>query len=384
MLKSVQKPSSIFGKDKAIYPVLNLEEYDHRNFVMLELLGHGEYGVVYKAFEKKTRIFVALKFIESNFEDSEESLREHFMLKNISEFKKPNNLIVHYATYKDSRKLEKEGKIILVLSMELGVVDMHKMVKLRKKYIESEIFYILEDLSKSLLLLKRNKICHGDIKTADIALIQGNDGFSYKLIDYGMSYRVENNLSETNFQLVQGMTRFYASPELREIFLKKSTEKFDPFQADIYALGVLCLKLMGLSNEFINEIKEELNKLDPFQADYPNLIILIKKLLKIDLNQRPSIENLGNELKIQAKSKPDENFFVKNFQDTRILSLKDLECEKYAKIYFNQEKFSTALRFIYTEIAKEAVMSEERRKFWKELKFSIQECLKKFEDLKHD
>ena len=108
---------------------------------------------------------------------------------------------------------------------------------------------------KSLVLLNQKQICHGNIKLSNIVLfpkkfgvndssddITRSNTFTYKLIDYSISHKYKQRL--------MGMTKLYASPELKMGYEGRSAN-IDYFKSNIYAVGIVCLKLRNLTSEII-------------------------------------------------------------------------------------------------------------------------------------
>ncbi len=84
----------------------------------------------------------------------------------------------------------------------------------------------------------------------------------------------------------------------------------------------------------IYDIQNDLTKVLNFKEEYPNLIVLIKAMFEADFKENIcNINLLEKELKNLKCQAPSEDLFVNNIQDKLILSLNELQCEKYAKIY---------------------------------------------------
>ena len=341
---------------------------DQKNFVILEILGHGKFAVVYKAYDKELKKFVVLKvFREKN---SQEYNNEQKILKILNEkeasiknddskslknmgtvdekdFKNKNEELKVIKILGAFKNYDESGKENLFLSLEVASADLNSVLSLREKYREMEIFYILKDLIETLEILQQEGFCHGNIKPESVVLfprkmgendssddITRNNVFTYKLIDYSISHK--------NKEPILGMTRLYASPQLkRAYYLNKTFPFFNFYQADMYALGVLCLKLMGLSNDSVEKIQKDLTKLEEYKDKYPILINFIKELMDSDGPWNIFTSKIPSNIKA-----PYERIFVQSLQFRIIQKFDENLTKKYAMIYLNRKEFSMVHKYI--------------------------------------
>lgn len=318
---------------------LDYEEINYEDYIMFEAIGKGEFGIVYKAFHKANKIFVALKFIELNYEDALEAQIEYQILEEISQIKN-EKIIKYYGAYKDTKTLKNNKKIFLIFSTEIGVVDLKRLLKLRGKYKEEEIFSILVEVCEVLMILKKNFICHGDVKTADIVLIEHGEEIIYKLVDYGLSFKVKGSENKA-----RGMTPLYASPELNKYCIQGLVE-YNPYQNDVYAIAIVALKMMGLTNDQVRDfqISNDLN--EERKKEYNDLFPLILRMLERNHTKRITIEKLNEILKKKKSEKPYEILFLENILNERISNSTNIHLEKYAKLFIQLENYKMAKKYI--------------------------------------
>lgn len=322
-------------------------EFVSTDFAILEPLD-GKEGKVFKAFDKKNKRFVALKSIEVETQDLVENLNEIEILKcfTIKEEKESEeSLMSHWETYIDKTK---EGKISLKFSLEYGLADLNSLLERREKYTENEIFFILKQLAKGLAALTRKEICHGNICAENVVVFAEGSWFSYKFVDFGFSYKVVKG--SENYE-IKGLSDLYASPQLKKILneneqSRNPSDHFDPFKADIYALGVLCLMMMGKKNQVV-DIQNDLTILDK-EMEYGELKEIVKKMIWPLSENRISIKELTERLDYITTSKPPidhlylHQILCKNLQD---LSDDSVKYQHYTKI--NDHESSLGMNLVY-------------------------------------
>ena len=136
--------------------LLNLDEFN-----IIEELGQGAFGVVYKAFNEKLDEYLALKtiylpkYLEN--EKRRESLKqqvicEKFLLQQVNLLKN-QHFIKFYSIFKDNSD-ENEEK--LVFALEHGAGNMNDILSYRKSYSQKEITYIIDYLSFKSLRISFN------------------------------------------------------------------------------------------------------------------------------------------------------------------------------------------------------------------------------------
>jgi serine/threonine protein kinase len=119
--------------------------------------------------------------------------------------------------------------------------DLEDEVKIRQRagqvFSEAEIVEILRQVATALCFAKQRHIAHRNIKPANICVAY--DG-SYKVGDFGSALQV---VSSRNMKHILTGTPIYLSPQLAAGYLATmvsgdSQVEYDPFKADVYALGM--------------------------------------------------------------------------------------------------------------------------------------------------
>nr|CAH0111353.1 unnamed protein product [Daphnia galeata] len=199
-----------------------MEDYE-----VLEKIGEGSFGRVYKARHRHLRGLVALKFIPKigRTECELQSLRHEFEIQ--KGLRHPN--IVHM----------------------LGAFETLKELVVVTEYVESDLYKLLEDgtlcedkmrmvacqLLSALYYLHSDRILHRDIKPQNILLT--SDGI-IKLCDFGFARSMD--LNTYVLTSVKG-TPLYMAPEIIE-------EKPYDHNADLWSLGCILYELLVGSPPF--------------------------------------------------------------------------------------------------------------------------------------
>ena len=190
-------------------------------FDLIELIGQGNYGRVYKVIHKKTgKIYSAkIAYIEKTNE--------------IQSFKKEINIlsqcnnqyIVHYyGSY------IKGHQIWIILEFCDGG-SLYELIKILPRNLnEEEIASLIYMILKGLLFLHENKKIHRDVKSENILLT--HEGIA-KLADFGVSTQLMHSFSK---KITKIGTPFYMSPEVI------MQNKYD-YKCDIWSLGITSIEM---------------------------------------------------------------------------------------------------------------------------------------------
>ena len=111
-----------------------------------------------------------------------------------------------------------------------------------------------------------HQISHRDIKPANILLDIKNIPM---IADFGLSKLIENNEEKLISSLSVAGTYEYMSPEKFDIYFKSKSKIIDEEKNDVFALGVICMKLffgdkiekLNTDQSILNEKLDELQKL---------------------------------------------------------------------------------------------------------------------------
>ena len=219
------------------------------HYKILEKLGEGGMGIVYKAEDTKLKREVAIKFLPAQIASQNEE-RERFKVEAqaAAALNHPN-----IATIFSIEETDKEAFIVM------EYID---GVELREKILsgpvkQNKALEIITKIADGLKTAHNKGIVHRDIKSSNI-MVTSND--QVKVMDFGLA-KIKGSGLVTKVGTTMG-TAAYMSPE------QASGEKVDQ-RTDIWALGIILYEL--LTGEL------------PFKADYDaawTYVILNKDPLK--------------------------------------------------------------------------------------------------------
>jgi len=276
---------------------------DYTNF---ERIGIGSYAIVYKAQNKQTKSYVAIKEIDKN--------RYKLLTKAILNEIEIMNIIKNENSVQFKSKIDSKDYFYII--MDLCINNLEEYIKSRENDITiKEIKEVLTQLNNTFKIMNEKKIIHRDLKPSNILIsLDRLDKCLIKLSDYGSSKF--NNLSNTITNSING-TPITMAPEIL------NGENYN-FKSDIWSLGIIIYYM--LNKEYPYNGKNEMllfkditsgKKLKLSNDDLLN--DLINKMLEININERISW---------------DEYFNHPFFNQDKIKLFK-FNCDKHSKIINN-------------------------------------------------
>ena len=201
---------------------LNVGSIGH--FQLIEKLGKGSFGTVWKAYDTRLRRNIALKIAHASLlEDSSRFLRE---AKTASRLQHPNIVrILDAGTF---------GDRLCILRDYVEGTSLSDQLK-HRSYSPTEAASLCCVLAEALAYSHELGCVHRDIKPQNV-LIQ-NDGKPF-LIDFGLAKSLSSNSWATQSGTILG-TPVYMAPEQA----KGQSNSASP-SADIYSLGIVLFELL--------------------------------------------------------------------------------------------------------------------------------------------
>ncbi len=194
-------------------------------YEVVEEVGAGGMGMVYRALDKEINEEVAIKLLKPEIA-SDETTVERF--RNELKFARK---IAHKNVCK-MYHLGKEQETPYITMEYVQGEDLKSLVKRKGKLIEEEALSIAKQVCEGLIEAHRLGVVHRDLKPQNIMIDEQGDA---KIMDFGIARSVEApGVTQTGVMIG---TPDYISPEQAE------GEKADQ-RSDIYALGVILYEMM--------------------------------------------------------------------------------------------------------------------------------------------
>lgn len=181
-----------------------VESHILKRYELLQKLGKGAYGVVWKVMDKKTRNILALKKIFDAFQnatDAQRTFREIMFLQELDH----ENIIKLYNVI----RADNDKDIYLVF--EYMETDLHAVIR-AKILQEVHKQYVVYQTLKSLKYMHSGDLLHRDLKPSNILL---NSDCLVKVADLGLARSVASKEEGAAPVLTEYVaTRWYRAPEI--------------------------------------------------------------------------------------------------------------------------------------------------------------------------
>ena len=194
------------------------------HYRILEKLGEGGMGVVYKAEDLKLHRFVALKFLPPHVSDDEATRRFVNEAHAVSALDHPNICAIYEIDQTP------EGQMFIVMPCYEGA-SLQEMIK-RGPLALDEAVGIASQIAKGLAKAHERGIVHRDVKPGNILVT--TDGLA-KIVDFGLA-KLATQARLTRLGTTVG-TIMYMSPE-------QASGKEADERSDIWSLGVVLYEMV--------------------------------------------------------------------------------------------------------------------------------------------
>jgi serine/threonine protein kinase len=239
---------------------------------LLERIGSGAFGDVYRAYDTHLQQEVALKLSNSDRWPNAHALRES---RNLARVRHPNVVALHDAA-------TSEGRVGFWMELIRGAT-LSELLRNCGSFSAREATIIGEDLCRAVAAVHAAGLIHGDIKAQNVMREHGG---RVVLMDFGASQGFDENSHELG--RLTG-TPVYLAPEV--------LNGGDPTVAtDIYSLGVLLFHLVTcdypVQKASVEELREAhrrgwLRRLDDLRPGLPDIFVTaIERALVADPDKR--------------------------------------------------------------------------------------------------
>ncbi|KAJ2339888.1 Serine/threonine-protein kinase 36 [Coemansia erecta] len=193
-------------------------------YILLQIIGEGQYGKVYKAIHRRSGVVVAMKII-SKLDRKKveiETYREEMRLLQQLDHPHVIQLIEYFETKTD-----------IYIVLEYCKCDLAVYLKRKGGYLKmEEVRVIAQQLVSGLYYLHKNAVVHHDIKLPN-ALVGADN--RVKWCDLGLATQLTSDGKPIYVHALKG-TPLYMAPEI----LRKSRYTY---RADFWSLGVVIYEL---------------------------------------------------------------------------------------------------------------------------------------------
>ncbi|OHS98334.1 STE family protein kinase [Tritrichomonas foetus] len=313
--------------------------FNPSDFSKKSVIGRGNFGTVYKSFNKKTGQILAVK--EINLEESDDDLTE--IQKEIDMLRacESQYVVKYYGC-------TVVGRHLWIIMEYMGGGSIRELLQI-KVMPEQKIAIVLQQVLHALEFLHRGRKIHRDIKAANILL--NTDG-EVKLADFGVASSLESRNKATTFV----GTPFWMAPEV-------IAENGYDEKCDIWSLGITAIEMAkGL----------------PPYSDFPAR----KVLMLIPQNEPPSLEGdfspqfkdfvkqclIKNPLQRASATQLLQHPFIKNAKRKDLLTEYLNEVKPFAQPFNEEESYEEeeeeeedSTQFIFDTIAPQPRPSSDGR-----------------------
>ena len=266
----------------------------HENYEVLENLGSGHFGTVYKCKNKFDGLIYAIKVLKTA---TKTAINEAQALASLNVMYESTYIVRYFSSWKE------DNTVYIV--MEMCSKNLEQWSQQNARIEEKTLRKIIKHLCKSLSKLHKDKVVHLDIKPENILI--GNSG-KFKVSDLGLVKLLKNK--DDVRTLTEGDARYMAKELLQEYsFEDINTEKADLTKADIFSLGITIYELMTRNMVVLpkngplwHKLRDNnLPALDKLSGYSNSLKRLVSAMMDSDPSKRPSAKEIINTHLLYSK-----------------------------------------------------------------------------------
>lgn len=323
-----------------------LERYE-----LMQRLGKGAYGIVWKAMDKKYKQTVALKKVFDAFRNSTDAQRTYREVIFLQDLNGHDNVV------RLRNIVRAENNMDLYLVFEYMEADLHLVI--RANILEDvHRQYIIYQILKALKYVHSAGLIHRDLKPANVLI---NSDVIIKVADFGLARSVAFTGDDNDYKLSEYVaTRWYRAPEIL-LGSSKYTKAVDMWSVGCILGELLVGKPIFQGKSSLNQIEKVLElvgkpkseDIEAIESQHAETIIgslsgikkksyhsffgdisndamdLLKKLLTFNPNQRINVEDALKHPYVIQFSNPEEEITCDHIIEVPLNDFTKLTTKEY-------------------------------------------------------
>jgi serine/threonine-protein kinase len=222
-------------------------------YEILEVLGRGGMGVVYKAYDPILDREVALKTMTAEgLKDPVLKERFYREARAAGRLRHPNIVTIY--------ELGEENNVPFIAMEYIHGSDVHSVIKTKQQISFEEKIRIIIQLCRGLAYAHKAGIVHRDVKPSNVRL---TEDFQVKILDFGIA-RLVTSTTMTSGGMVMGTIQYMAPEQIKGAHVDR--------KSDIFAVGIIFYELLSGRKPFDGDntatilfqiLHEPYQKMDP-------------------------------------------------------------------------------------------------------------------------